>query len=321
MIDTPENINKAKQIIKGLDSQRKQVMIDVKLVEIEKSKIKELGPKFTNTELGFGEYKELATAKTSMILNTLIENGNGTLLASPRIRVLDKEEAEINVGDRIPIEITTSSRTAGGDNINLNKSVQWESVGIKLKIECKKIHKNNDLTIKFYNEVSSVVNYTTNGYPHIRTRNASTTLRLTDGVTVAIGGLINTVEEKKKNDVPILSKLPVIGRLFRDIRTNKVKTEIVMFITPRLNPEIVDSITDSKPSDNAMLKTYNLVCENKAVVKEKITIPLEEEKIVKNEIKIAQVIPELKKKIVVEDKIDTKINRLLDILKNRKGRK
>jgi len=221
MIDTRKNIEKAEKIINGIDAKRRQVMIDVKLVELQRSCIKDLGPDFTNTKLSFGEFKELATAKTNMILNTLIEKGKGTILASPRIRVLDKEEAEINVGDKIPIEITTTSRTAGGDNIDLNKTVQWENVGIKLKIECKKIHKNNDLTVKIYNEVSSVVDYTPGGYPHIRTRNATTTLRLRDGVTVAFGGLINSMEDDKKHSVPILSKLPGLGRLFKDIRKNR----------------------------------------------------------------------------------------------------
>jgi type II secretory pathway component GspD/PulD (secretin) len=258
MIDTIENIRKAKSILKQLDSMRRQVLIDVKLVEIQKDHIKELGPAFSNAKLSFGEFKELATSKTTMILNTLIETGKGTVLASPRIRVLDKEEAEINVGDKIPIEITTSSRTAGGDNIDLNKSVQWENVGIKLKIECKKIHDNDDVTIKLYNEVSSVVSYTTGGYPHIRTRNANTTLRLTDGVTVAFGGLINSTEEKKSNDIPFLSKLPGIGKIFQDIRHSDVKTEIVMFITPRLRAEEIAEISENKPNKSFIEKTNDL---------------------------------------------------------------
>jgi len=288
MIDTIENIRKAKSILKQLDSMRRQVLIDVKLVEIQKDYIKELGPAFSNSKLSFGEFKELATSKTTMILNTLIETGKGTVLASPRIRVLDKEEAEINVGDKIPIEITTSSRTAGGDNIDLNKSVQWENVGIKLKIECKKIHDNDDVTIKLYNEVSSVVSYTAGGYPHIRTRNANTTLRLTDGVTVAFGGLINSTEEKKSNDIPFLSKLPGIGKIFQDIRHNDVKTEIVMFITPRLKAEVIKEISENKPDKDFIKKTIDLTGSG---------IPQKSEiKIEKNEIPIIELVEKTEKK-------------------------
>lgn len=252
MIDTAENIEVARRLVKSMDFSRRQVMIDVKLVEVQKGSLRELGPQFSKTELTFGEFKSLPTAQTSIVLDAMINDNRATLLASPRIRVLDKEEAEINVGDRIPIEITTSSRTAGGDNIQLNRTVQWESVGIKLKIECQKIHDEDAITLKIYNEVSSVVSYTQAGYPHIRTRNASTSLRLTNGETVAFGGLINNREDNRSDHIPLLARIPVLGRVFQDIRRDKSQTEIVMFVTPKLMAPNVPELPMSVPSITAV---------------------------------------------------------------------
>jgi type II secretory pathway component GspD/PulD (secretin) len=189
-----------------------------------------------------------------MILNTLIEENKATTLASPRIRVLDKEEAEINVGDRIPIEITTSSRTAGGDNIQLNRTVQWESVGIKLKITCQKIHNDNELTLQLYNEVSTVIRFTQAGYPQIRTRNAQTILRLRNGETVAFGGLINSLDSKTNHHIPLLARLPVLGRIFQNLRNEQNQTEIVMFVTPQLRSNLVDEVTETLPSDESVIR-------------------------------------------------------------------
>lgn len=252
MIDTPENIATARRLVAEMDQSRRQVMIDVKLVEVQKGALRELGPQFSKTELSFGEFKNLPTAQTSIVLDALINDNRATVLASPRIRVLDKEEAEINVGDRIPIEITTSSRTAGGDNIQLNRTVQWENVGIKLKIECQKIHEEDAITLKIYNEVSSVVSFTQAGYPQIRTRNASTILRVNDGETVAFGGLINNREDRRADHIPLLSRLPVLGRLFQDLRREKTQTEIVMFVTPKLPEDLVPEIPISQASPGAI---------------------------------------------------------------------
>jgi type II secretory pathway component GspD/PulD (secretin) len=254
MIDTQKNIDTAKKMVAEMDRARRQVMIDVKLVEIQKGALKELGPDFSNTELSFGDFKNLPTAQTNMILNTLIEENKATTLASPRIRVLDKEEAEINVGDRIPIEITTSSRTAGGDNIQLNRTVQWESVGIKLKITCQKIHNDNELTLQLYNEVSTVIRFTQAGYPQIRTRNAQTILRLRNGETVAFGGLINSLDSKTNHHIPLLARLPVLGRIFQNLRNEQNQTEIVMFVTPQLRSNLVDEVTETLPSDESVIR-------------------------------------------------------------------
>ncbi len=237
MIDTPENIETAKKIVASMDYKKPQVTVDLKLVEIKRDRLKDLGVKFKNDSNMIINLKSLATLKDQVLIDTLIKENAAEVLAQPKLKVLDQQKAEIQVGDKIPIEITSASKTAAGDSVQLNKTVQWESVGIKLQVQVEKIHNANEVTLKIYNEVSSVVEYTKEGYPHIRTRNAVTVVRLSSSETAVIGGLINSEERTTVFKIPLLSTLPGLGKIFRNVRTDKMSTEIVMFITPVISTE------------------------------------------------------------------------------------
>jgi type II secretory pathway component GspD/PulD (secretin) len=232
MIDTPENIETAKKIVARMDYRKPQVTVDLKLVEVQRDKLRDLGVQFKDTAHMIVDMRSLARLKDQVVIDTLIKENAAEVLAQPQLKVSDQQKAEIQVGDKIPIEITSASKTAAGDSVQLNKTVQWESVGIKLQIQVEKIHNENEVTLKIYNEVSSVVEYTKEGYPHIRTRNAVTVVRLNSNETAVIGGLINSEERTTVFKIPILSKLPGLGKIFRNVKTDKITTEIVMFITP-----------------------------------------------------------------------------------------
>ncbi len=237
MIDTPENIETAKKIVASMDYKKPQVTVDLKLVEVKRDRLKDLGVKFKDDANTIANLKSLARLKDQVLIDTLIKENAAEVLARPQLKVSDQQKAEIQVGDKIPIEITSASKTAAGDSVQLNKTVQWESVGIKLQVQVEKIHNENEVTLKIYNEVSSVVEYTKEGYPHIRTRNAVTVVRLNSNETAVIGGLINSEERTTVFKIPILSTLPGLGKIFRNVRTDKISTEIVMFITPVISAE------------------------------------------------------------------------------------
>jgi len=239
MIDTPENIEIAKKIVRQMDYKKPQVAVDLRLVEIKRDRIKDLGIQLDKGKKDFSltELKTFGTIKSPVLVDLLIKEHAAEVLAQPKLKVLDQEKAEIQVGDRIPIEITTSSKNAAGDNIQLTKTVQWENIGIKLQVDVSKIHNINEVTLKIFNEVSSVLEYTKEGYPHIRTRNARTVLRMNSGETVVIGGLINTEERTSVFKIPIISKLPGFGQLFRNTNKEKLNTEIIMFVTPTIFTE------------------------------------------------------------------------------------
>ncbi len=252
MIDTPENIETAKKIVASMDYKKPQVTVDLKLVEVKRDRLKDLGVKFKDDANTIVNLKSLARLKDQVLIDTLIKENAAEVLAQPQLKVSDQQKAEIQVGDKIPIEITSASKTAAGDSVQLNKTVQWESVGIKLQVQVEKIHNENEVTLKIYNEVSSVVEYTKEGYPHIRTRNAVTVVRLNSNETAVIGGLINSEERTTVFKIPILSTLPGLGKIFRNVRTDKISTEIVMFITPVISIEA--GAADEKPLQAELLE-------------------------------------------------------------------
>jgi general secretion pathway protein D len=157
-----------------------------------------------------------------------------SVLANPRIRVKNKEKARIHIGDRVPVITTTAAATGGF----VSESVSYLDVGLKLEVE-PLIYLDDEVGIKVALEVSNIareVRGLTSGTLtyQIGTRNAATTLRLRDGETQILAGLISDEDRRSASRVPGLGDLPVIGRLFSQTRENSVKTEIVLLITPRL---------------------------------------------------------------------------------------
>jgi len=156
------------------------------------------------------------------------------VLANPRIRVKNKEKARIHIGDRVPVITTTAAATGGF----VSESVTYLDVGLKLEVE-PLIYLDDDVGIKIGLEVSNIakeVKSVTSGTLtyQIGTRNANTVLRLRDGETQILAGLISDEDRRSAQRVPGAGDLPVIGRLFSSTRDNLTKTEIVLLITPRL---------------------------------------------------------------------------------------
>ena len=162
------------------------------------------------------------------------QDGVTSVLANPRIRVKNREKAKIHIGDRVPV-ITTTAAAAGGF---VSESVSYLDVGLKLEVE-PLIHLRDEVGIKVGLEVSNIVREIVSSTSNTRTyqvgtRNAATVLRLKDGETQILAGLISDEDRRTANRVPGLGNLPVLGRLFSDTHETRGKTEIVLLITPRL---------------------------------------------------------------------------------------
>ncbi|HEU4921959.1 MAG TPA: type II and III secretion system protein, partial [Burkholderiales bacterium] len=162
------------------------------------------------------------------------QDGLTNVLANPRIRVKNKEKARIHIGDRVPVITTTAAATGGF----VSESVSYLDVGLKLEVE-PIIYLEDEVGIRVGLEVSNIareirtVGSNTLTY-QIGTRNATTMLRLRDGETQILAGLINDQDRSTASRVPGIGDLPVLGRLFSHTRDEVVKTEIVLLITPRL---------------------------------------------------------------------------------------
>jgi general secretion pathway protein D len=167
----------------------------------------------------------------SATINLQKTDGNANLLANPRIRVRDREKAKILIGDKVPVVTTTSTNTFVTENI------QYLDVGLKLEVE-PDIHLRDEVGLRLSLEVSSLVSAvkTNNGSQayQIGTRNFSSALRLKDGETQILAGLINDADRSSANRIPFIGEFPVLGRLFGSQNDSHDKTEIVLSITPHL---------------------------------------------------------------------------------------
>ena len=168
----------------------------------------------------------------STLFNLKSSDGASNLLANPHIRVKNRKKAKIHIGDRVPVITNTSTATGF-----VSESVSYLDVGLKLDVE-PTIMMDDEVSIDVGLEVSNIVNeiVTSKGSVSYRlgTRNAATVLRLKNGETQMLAGLINNEERSSADKVPGLSSLPVIGRLFSSKKTSGSKTEIVLLIRPKI---------------------------------------------------------------------------------------
>lgn len=247
--DTPEAIRLAEKMIADQDIIDPEVMLEVEVLEVSTTRLSELGIKWPSsftlstptTATTLGQLRGLAgndllASSLSVTLNLMLQDSNTNLLASPRIRVRNHEKAKIMIGDRVPVITNAVTPLATGAPV-VTGSVQYLDVGMKLEVE-PEVHLDNDVTIKINLDVSSIVKQinTTSGTQayQIGTRNASTVLRLKDGETQILAGLISDEDRKSADKVPGLGQLPILGHLFSSHGDNASKSEIVLSITPRI---------------------------------------------------------------------------------------
>ena len=167
-----------------------------------------------------------------VILNLRSESSDTNLLANPRIRVKNKDKARVHIGDRVPVITTTSTA-----NVGVTESVNYLDVGLRLEVE-PNISLDEEVGIRVGLEVSSIVREITSRSGtltyQIGTRSAATNLRLRDGETQVLAGLINDEDRKSAQRVPGLGDLPIVGRLFATERKDGSKTEVILLITPHI---------------------------------------------------------------------------------------
>ena len=252
MRDTPEAIRLAEKLIAMQDLAEPEVLLEVEVLEVSRSRLMELGISYP-TQVGFSvvgaaavpgkitlnEYKnrssdlvKLSLGDPVAVLNLKKQDGDVNTLANPRIRVKNREKAKIHIGDRVPVITTTSSPTVG-----VSESVNYLDVGLKLDVEAN-VYLEDEVAIKIGLEASTIVSENTSKTGsltyRIGSRSASTTLRLKDGETQVLAGLISDEERNSADKIPGLGDLPVLGRLFSSHKDSRNKTEIVLLITPHI---------------------------------------------------------------------------------------
>jgi general secretion pathway protein D len=248
MRDTPEAIRLAEKLVALHDLAEPEVMLEMEVLEVQRDALMNLGIQWpgqltltplarSGGNLTLADLRSLNSSRigaslSGSTINLRQDKGVSNLLANPRIRAKNREKAMVMIGDKVPVITTTSTSTGF-----VAESVQYLDVGLKLNVE-PAVSPNDDVEIKVSLEVSSIAKQIstvtgTMAY-QIGTRNASTVLRLKNGETQILAGLISDQDRVSSSGIPGLSQLPVVGRLFSSPLDSQSKNEIVLSITPRL---------------------------------------------------------------------------------------
>lgn len=275
--DTADKVKVAEKIIETNDKSKAEVVVDVELLQINTNRMTDLGLALSQYSIGqaldtgntgtttgttgstgaaaatggglrvsdipFLNQSNWILTVPNIVYNFAKQVGEAQLLAKPQLRITEGQKANLVIGDKIPIPLTTfnTSNTIGGTIVPIT-SFQYQDVGIKIEIE-PRVHHNQEVTLKVKIEVSNLgSNVTFNGQtqPTISTRTFDTTIRLQDGETNLLAGLLRTDDSKNDQGIPGLSDLPLIGRLFSDKSHTSAHTDVILTLTPHIirNAEI-----------------------------------------------------------------------------------
>ncbi|MGQ5522318.1 secretin and TonB N-terminal domain-containing protein [Chitinimonas sp. PSY-7] len=255
MRDTPEAIAVAEKLLASQDLVDPEVVMDVEILEISNSDELNLGLALTdkielkvpsgftganNGSDGLPTIKQLKdmgregllvnVANPLAILNLKNTDGATNTLANPRIRVKNREKAKIVIGDRVPV--VKKVRTT----LSVDDSVDYMDVGLTFEVT-PQIYPNEEVGIKLRLESSNIVSFVKAGdisYPQIGKREAETILRLKDGETQVLAGLIKREDADEASRLPGLGNFPILGRLFSSEKNTRKRSELVLLITPRI---------------------------------------------------------------------------------------
>ena len=270
--DTPERINAAGKIITAIDKARPEVIIDVELLEVNRTHLQEFGlqlaspPQGSSSPTGLNgqadinkdglSLRSLTNLTTADVLLTnlpslyyrLLKNDSATrILANPQLRTTEGIPAQARFGERVPVPVTTFAPiAAGGVQSQPITSFNYEPIGVNIDIT-PRMHHDDAVSLALKVELSSISGSGFGGLPTFGSRSISTVIRLKDGETNMLAGLIRDEERKSFATIPGLGDIPVIGRLFGYNRTETTETDIILTLTPRIVRVLNLSAEDLQP--------------------------------------------------------------------------
>lgn len=281
--DQPEKIQMAEKIILANDRQEAEVLFDVEVLEVDRTVNQSYGltyPKqvayamvppgpagliagtlaqqFTLRQLtNLGPDNYLFKLPTNVQLDFFKQITDAKTLAAPKIRVVNNKKAEINIGDKQPILLSTTNvlpgqaTTGAVPTTSTVTSIEFRDTGVKLTVE-PSIRLGGELGLKMKIEVIRLGEQVTlQASPPITqfkfgNRSAETMLSIKDGETIILGGLLQEEDRKTKVTIPWLGDLPLIGNLISSFKTDRVTTEVILTITPHIVQNMTPPALDAQ---------------------------------------------------------------------------
>ncbi|MGN2390317.1 secretin N-terminal domain-containing protein [Pelomicrobium sp. G1] len=256
--DTPEAVRLVERLVALQDLAEPEVMLEVEVLEVGTGKLQELGIRYpermnvgvpgasadpaTGTAIGISGLPQNVVLDSGLNLKAFVANpvavvnlrrqdSETNVLANPRIRVRNREKAKILIGEKVPVVTTTSTA-----NVGVSSNISYLDVGLTLEVE-PTVHLGDEVAIRVGLEVSNIletIEFAGALAFRLGRRTATTVLRLRDGETQVLAGLIQDDDRRTVSKLPGLGDFPVLGKLFSSSNENNQKTEIVLLITPRI---------------------------------------------------------------------------------------
>ncbi len=268
--DTPEHIAAAARLIAAIDKARPEVVIDVELLEVDRSRLREYGLQVAspgadgvqgsldvNREgLTLQDLSNLTRADVFVtgvpgIYYRLLKNDSNTrVLANPQLRTSEGIAAQAKFGEDVPVPLTQFAPIAtGGINQQPITSFTYRPVGVNIDIT-PRTHHDDEVSLTLKIELSSISGTGTGvtaGIPVFASRQITSTIRLKDGQTNMLAGLIRDEERTVLAGVPGLTDIPLVGRLFARNRKESTQTDIILTLTPHIVRTLELSEADLRP--------------------------------------------------------------------------
>jgi general secretion pathway protein D len=258
--DTPERIAAAARVLSAVDKARPEVIIDVELLEVNRTKLQEYGLQIaspsTTSPTGLngsvsvkGDSTGSVTLQTlrnltqsdilfaglpSLYYRLLKTDANTRTLANPQLRTTDGSPAQARFGEQVPVPVTTFAPIAtGGTAQQPITSFNYQNVGVNIDIT-PRTHHDDDVSLTLKIAVTNISGSGFGGLPTFGNREINTIIRLRDGETNMLAGLIRDDERQSLDGIPGLSDIPLVGRLFAHSTKSADQTDIILTLTPHI---------------------------------------------------------------------------------------
>jgi len=269
--ETPEKIELARKLLAANDRGVGEVEIDLEVLEVDRDRLQNLGidisPRTLAVSLAFPasmpitnladplrNLTQVNITNPSLVLNLAKNDSSTKILASPTVRILDRQKARLLIGQRRPFQIssltsvpavagtpamgTTTATLPTGAVTTTQTNVEYRDIGLKLTMT-PTVHLDGEVTVELNFEISSV-GATITGLsggdllPPVNTRNLDTFIKVKNGETRLLGGLLQTTDSVTNNRIPLLSNIPGLGRLFVSGPREQTRTDVLISLTPRI---------------------------------------------------------------------------------------
>lgn len=261
---SPRVINEIERIVRSIDHPHTQVMLETRLIEVAVDENNRYGIDWAalspvQTALSFptapitqGFQLSNGTRQAiniNLALDMLLQSGDARVLMNSKLTTTNNREATLHIGEKIPyiIQSYNSAALAGG---GANQQVQHEEVGVKIKME-PHVNEDAEITLNLEPEVSSITGFKgpNADLPLVKVRKTKTTVRVTDGQTIFLAGLLSEEESEELRRFPVLGQIPVLGTLFTRKIKLKRKTNLIIEVKPRIIRKSSELIFGGTPAE------------------------------------------------------------------------